>query len=89
MPYACDFSKIDSFIESTQYGLVGFQNKTYTQQYFPQGLYYNSIYEFDQHCTYPFTRQLTWIPESNWTTLESGAKAYAVGGFGVKTPLSA
>jgi len=31
MPYACDFSKIDSFTESKQYGLVGFQSKTYTQ----------------------------------------------------------
>ena len=72
MPYACDFSKIDSVTESTQYGLVGFQSKTYTQQYFPQGRYYNSIQEFDQHCTCPFTQQIIWNPESNWTTLKSG-----------------
>jgi len=72
MPYACDFSKIDSFTESKLCGLVGFQSKTYTQQYFPQGRYYNSIYEFDQRCTCPFTRQLIWNPETNWTTLESG-----------------
>jgi len=72
MPYTCDFSKIDSITESTQYGLVGFQSKTYTQQYFPQGKYYNSIQEFDLHCTYPFTRQILWNPEANWTILKSG-----------------
>jgi len=35
MPYACNFSKIDSFTVSKHYGLVGFQSKTYTEQYFP------------------------------------------------------
>ena len=72
VPHACDLSKIDSITESTQYGLVGFQSKTYTQQYFPQGRFYNSIQEFDQHCTCPFTRQISWNPESNWTTSKSG-----------------
>jgi len=78
MPRACDLSKIDSVTKSTQYGLVGFQVfhlvgfQTYTQQYFAQGRYSNSIQEFDQHCTCPFTRQIIWNPESNWTTLKSG-----------------
>jgi len=68
MSQACDRSKIYSVTKSTQYGLVGFQSKTYTQQYFPQGRYYNSIQEFGQHCTCPFTQQISWNPESNWTT---------------------
>jgi len=72
MPYASNFSNIDSFTISKHYGLVGFQSKTYTQQHFPQGRYYNSISEYDQHCTCPLTRTLTWNPESYWTTLESG-----------------
>jgi len=72
MPYACNYSNIDSFTLSEHYGLIGFQSKTYTRQYFPQGRYYNSISEYDLHCTCPFTRTLTWNPEANWTTLESG-----------------
>jgi len=65
MTHVFNLSKIDSVTKSPQYGSVGFQNKTYTQKYFPQGRYYNSIQEFDQYCTCPFTRQIIWNPDVN------------------------
>ena len=68
----CNFSQIDSYTLPPQYGLVGFQSKTYTQHYFPQGRYYHSIAEYDQHCSCPYTRDFTWNPESHWSTLNSG-----------------
>ena len=71
MPQACNLSRIDSYTISSQYGLVGFQSKTYTEEYFPQGKYYQSIDEYDSHCTCPYTRSFTWHPETNWTTLYS------------------
>ena len=71
MPHKCNLSRIDSYTVSTQYGLVGFQSKTYTEEYFPQGKYYQSIEEYDKHCTCPYTRIFTWNPEANWTTLYS------------------
>ena len=70
MPHTCNLSRIDSYTLSTQYGLVGFQSKTYTEEYFPQGKYYQSIDEYDKHCTCPYT-SFTWNPEANWTTLYS------------------
>ena len=72
MPHACEISKIDSVTKFSQYGLVGFQSETYTQRYFPQGKYYRTIQEYDQHCTCPYTREIIWNPETNWTTLRSG-----------------
>ena len=71
MPQPCNLSRIDSYTISPQYGLVGFQSKTYTEEYFPQGKYYHSIEEYDSHCTCPYTRSFTWQPETNWTTLYS------------------
>jgi len=71
MPHNCNLSRIDSYTVSTQYGLVGFQSKTSTEKYFPQGKYYHSIDEYDKHCTCPYTRTFTWNPEANWTTLYS------------------
>jgi len=72
MPNACNLSKIDSYTISKHYGLVGFQSEKYTELYLPQGRYYNSIEEYDRHCTCPFTRTFTWNPEATWTTLRSG-----------------
>jgi len=69
MPHKCNLSRIDSYTVSKQYGLVGFQSKTYTEEYFPQGKYYHSIDEYDKHCTCPHTRTFTWNPETNWTIL--------------------
>jgi len=71
MPQKCNLSRIDSYTVSTQYGLVSFQSKTYTEEYFPQGKYYHSIDEYDRHCTCPHTRTFIWNPEVNWTTLYS------------------
>jgi len=71
MPHKCNLSRIDSYTVSTQYGLVGFQSKTYTEEYFPQRKYYQSITEYDKHCTCPYTRTFTWNPEANWTKLYS------------------
>jgi len=44
MTHGFDLSKIDSVTKSPQYGSVGFQNKTYNQQYFPhwKALEFNS-----------------------------------------------
>ena len=72
MPQACKFSEIDSVSRFPQCGLVGFQSKTYKQRYFPNGRYYKTIREYDQHCTCPYTRQIFWNPENNWTTIQSG-----------------
>jgi len=41
MTHVFDLSKIDSVTKSPQYGSVDFQDKTYTQHYFPQGRYCN------------------------------------------------
>jgi len=71
MPQKCNLSRIDSYTVSTQYCLVGFQSKTYTEEYFPQGKYYQSIDDYDRHCTCPHTQTLMWNPEKNWTTLYS------------------
>jgi len=43
MTHAFNLLKIDSVTKSPQYASVGFQNKTYNQQYFPQGRHYNLI----------------------------------------------
>ena len=61
MPQPCNLSRIDSYTISSQYGLVGFQSKTYTEEYFPQGKYYHSIEEYDSHCTCPYTRTFTCV----------------------------
>jgi len=71
MPQKCNLSRIDSYTVSIQYGLVGFQSKTYTEEYFPQGKYYQSIDDYDRHSTCPHTQTLIWNPETNWTTLYS------------------
>jgi len=70
--HALNLLKIDSVIKSPQYGSVRFQNKTYNQQYFPQGRHYNFIQKFDQHCTCPFLRQIIWNAALQWTTLKFG-----------------
>jgi len=62
MTNALNLLKIDSATKSPQYGSVRFQDKTYNQQYFPQGRHYNLIQNFDQHCTCPLSRQIIWNP---------------------------
>jgi len=68
MTHECNLSRIDSHTVFTQYGLVGFQSKTYTGEFFPQGKYFHSIDDYDKHRTCPYTRIFTWNPEVNWTT---------------------
>ena len=60
MIHALNILKIDSATKSPQYGSVRFQDKTYNQQYFPQGRHYNLLQNFDQHCTCPLSRQIIW-----------------------------
>jgi len=55
MTHVFDPPKIDSVTKSPQHGSVRSQNKTNSRPYFPQGKYYNSMQEFDQHCICPLT----------------------------------
>jgi len=71
MPQACNLSRTDSYTISSQYDLVGFQCTTHTDEYFPQGKYYQSIDEYDSHCTCPYTKTFKWNSEANRTTLYS------------------